>query len=302
MRLRCVVLALAWATALTVPATAAHATKAVGGQPDVQARLIEPDLYLVSGRDGNMLVLIGSDGPVVVGEPARALTGRAQQLLASLHAPPVRYVLIAAGNHIAERGDREWLAHGATGLAYEGIRFGALSRASTDPNLRVEVPTIGFSEVLQLGVDGEEIHAVHQAAGYSAADVSVHFEARHVLYLGPSFTTDGYPDINLGQGGSIDGLIATATKFIGMFGAAPTHVEPIVPGRGPVATMQDLREYARMLDATRQRVASLVKAGKTVDDVINAHPTAQFDSRWGGGPIAPQQFVRLVYGSLTKAK
>ena len=268
----------------------------------MQAKTIGPDLYLVSGSDGNMLVLVGADGPVVVGEPARSLTGRAQALLASLHAPPVHYVLVTAGANTGQRGDREWMTHGAICIAHEGIRFGALSLASSDPSRRSEVPEIGFSEVLQLGVDGEEIHAVHQEGGYSAADVSVHFERRHVLYLGGLFTTDGYPAIAVDQGGSIDGLIATASKFIGMFGSAPAHVEPIVPGRGPAATMQDLRDYGQMLESVRARVARAAAAGESLDSVVRAHPTAPFDARWGKGPVTPDQFVATVYRSLQKVQ
>jgi hypothetical protein len=76
------------------------------------------------------------------------------------------------------------------------------------------------------------------------------------------------------------------------------RLEPIVPGRGPVAKKEDLIAYRDMLIAVRDRVLALRDSGKTVDEVVAARPTAEFDARWGRGPVTPPAFVRMVYESL----
>jgi len=147
---------------------------------------------------------------------------------------------------------------------------------------------------------GDEIHMVHQLAGFSDADFSAHFERSHLLYLGALFTTDGYPEIDLEHGGTLAGMIRAADGFLEMFGGSPNAVHPIVPGRGPLATIADLRAYRDMLAAVRDRVQPMVKDGKTLAEVVAAHPTARFDARWGHGPVKPDAFVGMVYRSLSK--
>ncbi len=157
---------------------------------------------------------------------------------------------------------------------------------------------MGFSEVLQLATDGDEIHAVHQPAGFSDADVSVHFEQRRLLYLGNLFTTDGYPALDLAHGGSLAGLITTAERFLAMFGARPEVIALVVPGRGPVAHLEDVRTFHDMLVGVRDRIAPQVRAGTALAAVLASGPTRGFDEQWGRGPVTPEQFVTLVYRSL----
>ena len=41
-----------------------------------------------------------------------------------------------------------------------------------------------------------------------------------------------------------------------------------------------------------------IDAGLTADQVVASRPTAEFDAVWDGGFLGPQDFVRIVYGSL----
>ncbi|HEX7614479.1 MAG TPA: hypothetical protein VF554_04285 [Thermoanaerobaculia bacterium] len=43
-----------------------------------------------------------------------------------------------------------------------------------------------------------------------------------------------------------------------------------------------------MLAASRDEVAPLVKAGKTLDEVKAAKPTAALDDKWGKGFLKPE--------------
>ena len=50
-----------------------------------------------------------------------------------------------------------------------------------------------------------------------------------------------------------------------------------------------------MLVAIRENIAALKKEGKSRDEIVAAKPGAAFDTKWGGGPIDPGFFTRLVY-------
>jgi hypothetical protein len=161
---------------------------------------------------------------------------------------------------------------------------------------------MGFSEVVQIAMDrDEDAHLVKQPDGASDADVAVHFERAGVLYLS-SLATDGYPEINAEEGGTLSGLIKTVDAFATNFAGAPQAIEPIVPARGPLATLRDLGAFRDMLTAVRDRINPLLDAGKTADQVVAAHPTAQLDARWGHGPVTPERFVRMAYAALAKER
>ena len=40
--------------------------------------------------------------------------------------------------------------------------------------------------------------------------------------------------------------------------------------------------------------------GKTMEEVLAAKPTQEYDSDWGGGFINPEQFVRILYKDLSE--
>jgi len=263
---------------------------------------VAPGVYLIAEPTANMLVMVGADGPLVVGPPAHSLLTKARELLSSLHSPKPKYALITSGDSAVERRDGGWTKEGVITVAHEGIRNKLRWLARSDSSIREHVPTLGFSEVFQIAVDSDEVHAVHHPAGFSDADLVVHFEVRHFLYLGNLFTTDGYPALDLARGGSIAGLISTAKELLDQFGGHPQLVEPIVPGRGPLGTMRDLRDYYSMLVTLRGRIDSLVVTGKTLEEVIGSRPTTDFDARWGHGVIASDRFTALLYHSLTDQK
>jgi len=50
-----------------------------------------------------------------------------------------------------------------------------------------------------------------------------------------------------------------------------------------------------MLVAVRENIAALKKKGRSKDEIVAAKPGAAFDAKWGGGPIDPGFFTRLVY-------
>jgi len=69
----------------------------------------------------------------------------------------------------------------------------------------------------------------------------------------------------------------------------------IVPGHGPVASRADLLAYRNMLVDVRDRIRSMKAAGKSLQEVIAARPSASYDALWGKTLITPELFDTLVY-------
>ena len=57
-----------------------------------------------------------------------------------------------------------------------------------------------------------------------------------------------------------------------------------------------------MLVTVRDRVAKLVKEGKTLEQVKAAKPLADLDEAWGTGFMKPDMFLQIVYGDLARTQ
>jgi hypothetical protein len=53
-----------------------------------------------------------------------------------------------------------------------------------------------------------------------------------------------------------------------------------------------------MLVAIRERVADLMKQGKSLEEALATKPTADYDAKWGGFVIDGNFFTRLVYAGV----
>jgi len=288
----------AWARRrVSVAAAMAMALMAGGRSAAAQAgaaprhTVLAPGLHLFSAAHGNLVVRIGAKESFVAGAQRPELVSAARALLAAQHAPPVRFALAMVSDDATSEGDGGWGAGGAISLAHELARA-RMMRAGAEA-----LPSMGFSEVVQLGLSGDEAHVVHQPAGYSDADVIVHLEREGVLMLGADFASDGYPDLDLAAGGSFDGLVKTIDTFTRNFGQTRAQ---FVPMRGAATNGAVLREYRDMLVAVRDRVAKLVAGGATEHDVIAAKPTGAFDARWGHGPVSGERFAAMTFRSLAR--
>ena len=115
-----------------------------------------------------------------------------------------------------------------------------------------------------------------------------------MLATGDTFTNGRYPNIDFANGGNIKGMIAATDAYLKLTNAKSR----IVPGHGPIADKAALTEYRAMLVTARDRMAELVKEGKSEDEVVAAKPFADLDKKWAPTELASKNFIRVVYHSL----
>ncbi|MEP7086367.1 MAG: hypothetical protein ABI884_03445 [Gemmatimonadota bacterium] len=243
---------------------------------------LAPDVYLIVSPSGNMVAEMSPSGVVVAGAQSRASTPGVVAAIRTVSAAPIRYVLFAPGDSMGDEGDAGWSDRHATVVAHERMRM-------TAPKV---ISALGFSEVLQIYLDGGSIHAVHQPPGHTRADIIVHLESKHVLYLGYAFIAKGYPRIDVKGGASIDSLIKEVSPFAGFEGVQ------IVPGRGAVQTAADVGAYRDMLIGVRAKITALIAQNKSRTEVVASRPTAQWDAAYARGGALPDLFAESVFNSL----
>jgi cyclase len=266
---------------------------ALPAQSSVATTEIASNLLVFATTSGNVVASVGPDGALLVGTPPAASTSEISDILASRTKSSVRYVVIAPHNPAHSEGDAGWGKRGAFVAMHENAlrRLGGNVMGAPTPlagrfvQLGVERPRIAFSEVLAFDVNGDAIHIVHQKPAYSDADSIVHFHTAMLVYLGEVFPGDGYPVVDASQGGKLDGVIDI------LQGWTDSRMW-VVPARGKPATGVTIKAFADMIVAVRGRVKRLVDAGRTDEQIVAAHPSADFDAEWVHGRVTPDDFVR----------
>lgn len=262
---------------------------------------VTSNVLVFATRTGNVIALVGPDGALLIGTPSADSTARIGNELTNRTKSPLRYVVIAPQDAAQSESDAGWGRRGAFVAMQEKAleRIGGHVMGVAPPlpgrlvKLGVDRPRVSFSEVMSFDMNGEAVHIVRQAPGYSDADALVHFHAAKLVYFGEVFPGDGYPAIDAEHGGNLDGLV----KMIDGWTDPGFHV---VPARGEVTNGAGLKAFCDMVKAVRKRVQNSMDEGKTESQVVAEHPTAEFDAKWGHGRLQPDAFVQEVYRSLQK--
>jgi glyoxylase-like metal-dependent hydrolase (beta-lactamase superfamily II) len=262
-------------------------------------------VYMLAGAGGNIGVSTGEDGVFLIDDEYAPLTDRIKTAVAAISDKPIRFLLNTHwhGDHT---GGNENLGQGGVLIvAHENVRkrmsveqfieaFGRKVPASP----KLALPVVTFTDAVTFHLNGDEIRSFHVPPAHTDGDSIIHFKAANVLHMGDCFFNGMYPFIDVSSGGSVDGMIAAANQALGLADAGTK----IIPGHGPLGEREALKAFRDMLVTVRSRIEPMRVAGKTLEQVQAAKPTADLDAKWGGGFLKADVFVGIVYQSLKKPK
>lgn len=301
---------------LTLAAAAAAATLLAGTavaqhRPDFSTVQIKTTdlghhVYMLEGAGGNVTVAVGADGIIMVDSEFAPLHDKIKAAIDAISRQPIRYLVNTHfhGDHVG--GDRLFHKDGATLVAHENVRTrllagttNGLTGAKTPPLPADAVPSKTYKESLTLRIKGVTAQIGHPHNAHTDGDSYVWFKDANVLATGDIVSRgDRFPNIDFANGGNIKGMIAWVDRYIKM----TNDRTKIVPGHGPLTTRAELIAYRQMLAAARDRVAALIKQGKSEQDAIAAHPLADIGARLGTNEQQNTNFVRVIYNSLKPPK
>ena len=151
------------------------------------------------------------------------------------------------------------------------------------------LPDITFGDALTFHLNGDTVRAVHVPAAHTDGDVLVRFESANVVHMGDLYFNGAYPFIDVGSGGTLQGVIAGVQRALKLVDDSTK----IIPGHGPLATRADLENYLGMLETVRQRVVEAKQAGQSDEEILAANLTHDLDAAWGGNADG-QALVRVA--------
>jgi len=84
-------------------------------------------------------------------------------------------------------------------------------------------------------------------------------------------------------------------------GRAGPHTK-IIPGHGAISDRNGLIAQRDLILAVRDKVAALAAQGKTLEEVIAAKPTAEFDASIpGANQQGAERFIKWLYAEIKAA-
>jgi cyclase len=127
-------------------------------------------------------------------------------------------------------------------------------------------------------------------AAHTDGDLYVYFPQQNVLAVGDAVSGQGWPVVDWQTGGWIGGIVGGLQR-LQTIANADTR---IVPGRGPVLTLADIKKQSEMYGEIYNRLSQMLNKGRGPSEAVEAKPTKEFDAQMGNG----DEFVRRSFESL----
>ena len=267
----------------------------------IEVHPLRRNISVLEGSGGNIAVLTGKDGKLLIDAGFTVSRPRISPALDSLSADPITR-LINTHWHVDHTDGNAWLhAEGAAITAHENTKKHLSTSTRVDdwshtfpPAPAEALPTTVFGDAHRLRHNDTALALKYYGPAHTDSDISAVFEEADVIHVGDTWWNGFYPFIDYSTGGGIDGMIRATERNLSVV----TDKTIIIPGHGPVGNKAGLSEYYDMLVAIRGNVSKLKTQGKSLAETIAAKPTAAYDAKWGQFLMTPAIFTKLVYSGV----
>jgi glyoxylase-like metal-dependent hydrolase (beta-lactamase superfamily II) len=264
----------------------------------ITVQRLRSNVSVLMGAGGNIAVLSGRDGKLLIDAGFAGARPKIADALAGISSDPIKH-LINTHWHFDHTDGNEWLhSAGATILAHENTRKHLSTSTRVEgwaftfpPSSASAIPSEVFSTERTLDLNGAKIALKYYEPAHTDSDISVHFTNADLIHVGDTFWNGYYPFIDYSTGGSIDGMIQATEANL----AKISNDTIVVPGHGAIGDKAQLIFYRDLLVTARDKVATLKKQGRSLDEVVATKPTAVWDDKWGRGFMSPRMFTGLVF-------
>ena len=247
---------------------------------------------VVGGIIVNMGFSVGVDGILMVDSNFEELTDRVLAAIREISDKPIRFLIDTHSHRDHAEGNVSFADLGTLIFAHDAVRARLANPPQGEAAAAIALPVVTFADRVSFHFNGEEVEAFHVAAGHTDEDVMVYFKGSDVIHMGDVFVGQ-YPIIDPGRKGTYLGLLESLNAAIALAGPNTK----IIPGHGPIGNRDGMIEFRDVLLDIHDRVSKLKDQGLTLEQVIAANPTADYDNQWAG-PRGSQGIVTAAYRSV----
>ena len=278
------------------------------GQPPAEVKVtmtrLGGNVYAVDGQGGRMAALIGSDGVFLVDAQFPAVTEKIVAAIKEISPAPIKFLVNTHVHGDHSGGNENFAKRGVTILGRASLRNRLLKPVAA-PGGQVPpvapplaLPVVLYDQPITVMMNGETVQLIPLPASHTDGDTAVTFVEGDVLMTGDVFRSVGFPAADRNAGGTLKGLLESIETFIKLSGPNTK----VVPGHGPITDRAALVFHREVIVTVRDRIAKAISEGKTLEQVRESKPTADFEQRVGGPPNFITQFVDTLYAELSAGR
>ena len=269
---------------------------------EIKVEKLSDNIYALFGSGGNIGICAGEDGIIMIDDQYAPLSDKIAAAIATISDHPVKYLLNTHWHGDHTGGNENFGKKGATIIAHENVR----TRLSTEQQLKafsrtvpaaptIAWPVITFSDELHLHVNGEDLLFIHVHNAHTDGDALVYFPKSNILHTGDTFFNGRFPYIDLGSGGSVDGMIEAANKALFLI----DEETKIIPGHGAISNKKEYMAYRDVLVMVRSKVKKAVDKGMSIEEIKAAGYLEGLEA-WGTGFISGDRFLDILYADFSR--
>ena len=269
----------------------------------ITTQTLAEDFHVLFGVGGNILVSIGANGVLIVDDQFPQMVPKYKATIGELGGGAIDFAINTHWHFDHADGNQVLGPEGTWLVAHETSRqmmtknnvINLVTQKRDQPAYpETALPVLTYDDTMRFHFNGERIDLMHFGPAHTTGDTAVIFRGHKAVHLGDVFNNAGYPFIDADNGGSLSGVIEFCSKVLEQIDSTYT----VVPGHGPVTDAQALADYVAMLTTIRDRMNALIGSGATLEQVVAARPTAEWDPRKG----SPAGFLDRSYLSLTRER
>ena len=287
---------LTWMAAALLIAASAMAQNAQDfSKVEIKTTRISDKFYTLEGQGGMIGALVGPDGVFLVDTQFAPLSDKIVAAVKKITNSPIKFVVNTHvhGDHTG--GNENFGKMGAVIFSRDQLRA-RLARPAGNAAAApaAALPVVTYDGPVNIHMNGEDVHLIPIRSAHTDGDTLVHFPGLDVLMTGDYYRSIQYPNIDRANGGSLNGMIEGLGTTIGLAGPNTK----IIPGHGPTVDRAAVTAHRDMILVIRDRVASMIKQGKTAQEIVAAKPTADYDSKVEQAGTTGERFINQLYAEL----
>jgi len=267
----------------------------------IQPIKVVDNIYMLKGSGGNIGVMIGKDGTLMIDNQFAPLSNKINGAIKTLDPGEIRFLINTHLHGDHSGGNENFKRMGSTIVAHDLVRermskeqVNKQMNRTTPAREKDALPVITFSDKMNFHLNDEDIELIHLDRGHTDGDVIVRFKKANVFHTGDAFVRYGYPFIDMSSGGSFTGFISTLDKALALM----DDNSKIIPGHGELATKADVKILRDKLVDIRDQVLAALKKGKKVEEIPSLGITDKYDATLGNGFLKGKDFALMVAEQL----
>jgi glyoxylase-like metal-dependent hydrolase (beta-lactamase superfamily II) len=269
-------------------------------QAEVKASRVAGNVYMVEGPAGNIGAQVGDDGIVIVDDQFALLAPKIRAALRKFCDKPIRFV-INTHWHPDHTDGNVAFGSGSAIIAHDNTRKRLaaggwiLLDGKVEPAPHEALPVITFADAVTVHLNGDDVYALHVPHGHTDGDAVIFFPKANVVHMGDDFFNGLFPFIDVHNGGSLRGFIAGIEKLL-------PRIPPgakLIPGHGPVGTVEDLRRFLAMVKETTAVVEAAIAKGQSLEQMKRGRLLAPW-KKWEWPVVDSDTYLQILDGELRK--